>query len=52
MLHFQMINFIKTHKTTADQFLSMFEVLWNEDTYMKPVEVDSWLMFGTHWGRK
>lgn len=41
-----MINYIKTHKVSADQFVSMAEVLWNDDAYMKPVEVDSWLMFG------
>lgn len=41
-----MINYIKTHKVSADSLLSMKEVLWNDDTYMKPVEVDSWLMFG------
>lgn len=43
---FQMINYIKTHKTTADRLVSINEVLWNDDTYLKPVEVDSWLMFG------
>lgn len=42
----QMINYIKTHKTTADRLVSINEVLWNDDTYLKPVEVDSWLMFG------
>lgn len=41
-----MINFIKTHKTTADDLIKTNEVLWNDDKYMKPVEVDSWLMFG------
>lgn len=41
-----MINFIKTHKTTADDLIKTNEVLWNDDKYMKPVEVDPWLMFG------
>lgn len=43
---FQMINYIKTHKITADNFLSMNQVLWNDDAYLKPVDVDAWLMFG------
>lgn len=41
-----MINFIKTHKTTADDLIKTNEVLWNDDKYMKPVDVDPWLMFG------
>lgn len=45
-LFFQMINYIKTHSVTAESFAGINEVLWNDDKYLKPVEVDSWLMFG------
>lgn len=41
-----MINYIKTHSLTAEKLLEINEVAWNDDKYMKPVEVDSWLMFG------
>lgn len=41
-----MINYIKTHNITAEQFIEINEVLWADDQYMKPVEVDAWLMFG------
>lgn len=41
-----MINYIKTHKLTADDLTKTEAVLWSDDKYMKPVEVDPWLMFG------
>lgn len=41
-----MINYIKSHKVSAEKLAGLSEVLWNDDKYMKPVEVDSWLMFG------
>lgn len=41
-----MINYIRTHSVTLDTFTGINEVLWKDDKYMKPVEVDSWLMFG------
>lgn len=34
----------------ADRFRSLNEVQWSDDIYMKPVEVDSWLMFGKFLG--
>lgn len=46
--YFQMINYIKKHNITADNMLKINEVLWNDDEYMKPVEVDPWLMFGSY----
>lgn len=41
-----MINYIKTHNITAECLIGINEVFWNDDKYMKPVEVDEWLMFG------
>lgn len=41
-----MINYIKTHKLTAERLKGLTEVLWNDEKYMKPVEMDAWLMFG------
>lgn len=41
-----MINYIKAHKLTAENFQEINEVLWTDDKYMKPVEIDAWLMFG------
>lgn len=41
-----MINYIKTHSVTADQFSGLNEVLWNDEIYMKPAVVDAWLMYG------
>lgn len=44
-----MINYIKTHKLTYEDFKKIDEVLWNDDKYMKPVEIDAWLMFGKYY---
>lgn len=41
-----MINYIKTHKSTAEDVLQMNEVHWNDDKYLKPVDVDAWLLYG------
>lgn len=41
-----MINYIRTQKLTPDQLLSAQETAWQDDAYLKPVVVDSWLMFG------
>ncbi|XP_055309220.1 uncharacterized protein LOC129573066 [Sitodiplosis mosellana] len=43
--YIKMINYIKTHNITAEHFVKIKEVLWSDDKYMKPVEVDAWLMF-------
>lgn len=41
-----MINYIKTHKSTAEDLLQLKNVLWYDEKYLKPVEVDAWLMYG------
>lgn len=43
-----MINYIKTHKVTAEHLLGFDKVLWNDEKYMKPVEEDDlpWLTYG------
>lgn len=41
-----MINYIRTHNTTAEQIMSASKAFWSDDAYLKPVLVDFWLMFG------
>lgn len=41
-----MINYIRTHQVTAEKIRNADKVLWLDDTYLKPVIVDEWLMFG------
>ncbi|XP_031623582.1 protein arginine N-methyltransferase 1 [Contarinia nasturtii] len=43
--YIKMINYIKKHNITAESLIKINQVLWNDDEYMKPVEVDPWLMF-------
>lgn len=42
----QMINYIRTHKIEPAQVKTLSQLVWKDDIYMKPVVVDSWLMFG------
>lgn len=46
-----MINYIKTHNISAECFKEIKERLWNDDKYMKPVEIDQWIMFGLYTNR-
>lgn len=41
-----MINYIRTHKSTAESVIALTEQPWNDDKYLKPVQVEPWLMFG------
>lgn len=41
-----MINYIRTHKTDAAEVKSLDKSAWNDEIYMKPVVIDSWLLFG------
>lgn len=42
-----MINYIKTHKLTAEQFIELNKIVWNDEKYMKPFdEAIQWLTFG------
>lgn len=41
-----MINYIRTHNSTAEQIMSAEKALWIDDAYLKLVLVDFWLMFG------
>lgn len=44
--YIKMINYIRSTNVDATTFLSIDSEVWNDDVYMKPVEVDAWLMFG------
>lgn len=41
-----MINYIRSNKVTAEQLLNTNDSAWSDDAFLKPVVVDSWLMFG------
>lgn len=41
-----MINYIRTHNIKPMTILNAATQLWSDDIYLKPVEIDSWLMFG------
>lgn len=43
--YIKLINYIKTHKPTADQIMKASKPLWDDEKYLKPVENDEWLMF-------
>lgn len=43
--YIKMINYIKTHKPTADVIINAKQPLWEDDKYLKPVDNDEWLMF-------
>lgn len=43
----QMVNYIRANKSEANEFIGDdVQSKWNDDLYLKPVVVDSWLMFG------
>ncbi|CAG9784088.1 unnamed protein product [Diatraea saccharalis] len=43
--YIKMINFIKTHKPTSEEIMSMSEAPWDDEAFLKPAENDEWLMF-------
>lgn len=43
--YIKMINYIKTNKPTAEEFMKIKHPPWNDDKYLKPVENDEWLTF-------
>lgn len=44
--YIKMINYIRVKNVDATVIASADSQLWNDDVYLKPVEVDAWLMFG------
>lgn len=44
--YIKMINYIRVKNVDATAIASADSQLWNDDVYLKPVEVDAWLMFG------
>ncbi|XP_063617351.1 protein arginine N-methyltransferase 1-like [Cydia splendana] len=43
--YIKLINYIKTHKPTADAVMNATIALWDDEKYLKPVDNDEWLMF-------
>ncbi|XP_063376630.1 protein arginine N-methyltransferase 1-like [Cydia fagiglandana] len=43
--YIKLINYIKTHKPTADAVMNAAKALWDDEKYLKPVDNDDWLMF-------
>lgn len=44
--YIKMINYIRTKNAAPGDIQAAQEPLWNDETYLKPAQVDSWLMFG------
>lgn len=44
--YIKMINYIRMKNVDASEIASIDSLVWNDDAYLKPVEVDAWLMFG------
>lgn len=44
--YIKMINYIRVKNVDASVIASIDSQVWHDDVYMKPVEVDAWLMFG------
>lgn len=41
-----MINYIRSKNVTAEKLLTTNDSAWADDAFLKPIVVDSWLMFG------
>lgn len=44
--YIKMINYIRMHNSEPAAIANAAKPLWLDDKYLKPVEVDAWLMFG------
>lgn len=44
--YIKMINYIRVKNVDASVMVAIDSQVWNDDVYLKPVEVDAWLMFG------
>ncbi|XP_075992702.1 arginine methyltransferase 3 [Anticarsia gemmatalis] len=43
--YIKLINYIKTHKPSAEVISNCNEAVWDDEKYLKPVENDDWLMY-------
>jgi type I protein arginine methyltransferase len=43
--YIKMINYIKIHKPNPNEIMVMDKSPWQDDSYLKPVDNDEWLMF-------
>lgn len=43
--YIKLINYIKTHKSTAEDIMSVDKSVWDDEKFLKPVGSDEWLMF-------
>lgn len=50
--YIKMINFIRMNKIEPSVIKNALEITWNDDVYLKPVQIDLWLMFGMYHLRK
>lgn len=41
-----MVNFIRTHASSPEEFRLPTAAFWDDDKYLKPLEFEEWLMFG------
>lgn len=44
--YIKMINYIRLKNAEASVIASIDSQVWNDEVYLKPVEVDAWLMYG------
>lgn len=43
--YIKLINYIKTHNSTAEEIMGAEKSVWDDEKYLKPVGNDEWLMF-------
>ncbi|XP_049886336.1 protein arginine N-methyltransferase 3 [Pectinophora gossypiella] len=43
--YIKLINYIKTHKPTAEEIMKADASLWADEQYLKPIDNDEWLMY-------
>lgn len=44
-IHFQLINYIRAHKSQPAELMAAVQPLWTDDKYLRPAEFENWLTF-------
>lgn len=44
--YIKMINFIRKNKSNSEDIMKGDSTMWNSDEYLKPGEMENWLMYG------
>lgn len=44
--YIKMVNYIRIKNADASFMATVDSQVWHDDVYLKPVEIDAWLMFG------